>query len=102
VDYGACQRVQLLWGRDAHPRTGQPEDVAPAVAPNPQPAKKPVKSPPPVPKFVRKSYYVTPAQHKALRIMAANGETPADKDISVLVRAGIDMILAKNKNRKEP
>ena len=60
-----------------------------------QPAKKQTKSPPPAQKFVRKSYYVTPAQHKALKIKAANGETAADKDISAIIRSAIDLYLAK-------
>jgi len=58
-----------------------------------QSKKKPTNNPPQAQKLVRKSYYVTPAQHKALKIKAATGETPADKDISTIIRSAIDMYL---------
>jgi len=67
------------------------------AAPKAQPVIKQAMSQPIGPKLVRKSYYVTPAQHKALRIMAANGETPADKDISAIVRSALEQIIAKYK-----
>jgi len=49
----------------------------------------------PAEKLVRKSYYVTPSQHKALKIKAANGET--EKDISAIIRNAIDLYLAQNR-----
>ena len=42
--------------------------------------------------LVRKSYYVWPSQHKALKIKAANGEE--EKDISAIIRNAIDLYLA--------
>ena len=46
--------------------------------------------------LVRRSYYVTPSQHKALKIKAANAEAQEEKDISTIIRNAIDMYLAKN------
>jgi len=73
------------------------EEVKPVVLKElkPQPAIKQTKSPSQPQKLVRKSYYVTPAQHIALKIKAATGKTAADKDISAIIRTAIEMYLAK-------
>lgn len=46
-------------------------------------------------KLVRKSYYVTHDQHRALKIKAANSERKEEKDISAIIRMAIDMYLAR-------
>ena len=87
------------------PAAGVPAAGAEGILPKEQKAtfvKIPTMSQPEKPpsehqKLVRKSYYVTPGQHKALKIKAANGETEEEKDISTIIRNAIDQYLAKNR-----
>ena len=43
--------------------------------------------------LIQKSYYITEAQYKALKIRAATSEDPIEKDLSAIVRAALDMYL---------
>ena len=92
---------------NTEPKIDAPVEIAEKVKPEvikelpikteaiPASTKKQTSVQPQAQKLVRKSYYVTPAQHKALKIKAATGDTAADKDISTIIRSAIDMYLAK-------
>lgn len=41
-------------------------------------------------KFISRTYYITPEQHKALKLRAASSDDPNEKDISAIVRAALD------------
>ena len=43
----------------------------------------------------RRTFYITHAQHKALKIRAAESERPEDKDTSAIIRAAIDLYLSQ-------
>ena len=84
----------------------QPEPTSsPVPTPSKTPKKRPIKKSaekPPLPVeqpsgYVRKSYYVTPQQHKAIKVIAANGDFEGEKDVSAIVRVAIEMYLAKRK-----
>jgi len=64
--------------------TSKPNKPKPIPAPQPQ-------------TYVRKSYYVTPEQHKAIKVIAANGDFEGEKDVSAIVRVALDMYLTKRK-----
>lgn len=72
--------------------------AVPPAAPVPVPAAtaapQPALAPPPE-ELIRRTYYISPAQHKALKIRAATSDNPEEKDISKIVRAAIDMYLSK-------
>ena len=43
----------------------------------------------------QRAYYVTRAQHKALKMRVAASDSPEEKDISTIVRAAIDLYLSR-------
>lgn len=45
-------------------------------------------------KLIQTAFYITGKQHKALKIKAALGGKPEDKDRSAIVRAALDIYLA--------
>jgi len=45
-------------------------------------------------KFISRTYYITPEQHKALKLRAASSDDPNEKDISAIVRAALDRYLS--------
>ena len=47
--------------------------------------------------LLRRTYYITRAQYRALKIRAAESESTEDKDASTIVRAAIDMYLSKGR-----
>jgi len=46
-------------------------------------------------KLIRKTFYITPAQYKAIRLWTVESERPEDKDQSAIVRAALDKYLPK-------
>ena len=47
--------------------------------------------------LIRRTYYISKAQYKALKLLAATSEMSEEKDISAIVRSAIDMYLAKKR-----
>jgi hypothetical protein len=44
--------------------------------------------------YLRRTYYITEKQYKAMRLKAAMSEMPDDKDLSAIVRSALDAYLA--------
>jgi hypothetical protein len=45
--------------------------------------------------LIRRTFYITKAQYKALKIRSVESERPEDKDSSAIVRTAIDLYLAE-------
>ena len=48
-------------------------------------------------KLVRKTYYITEEQYKAIRVLAATSENPDEKDLSAIIRNALDLYLGLDK-----
>jgi len=47
------------------------------------------------PEYIRRTYYITEEQYRAMRLRAALSQSPDEKDLSAIVRAALDAYLAK-------
>ncbi|MDL2318716.1 hypothetical protein LJC74_06540 [Eubacteriales bacterium OttesenSCG-928-A19] len=48
----------------------------------------------------RVSFYITPEQHRAIKMLAAQGTSPEDKDISAIVRNALHVYLENKQKAK--
>jgi len=48
-------------------------------------------------KLVRKTYYITEEQYKAIRVLAATSDKPDEKDLSAIIRNALDLYLGLDK-----